>query len=724
MASTIRGVVIIGIAALIIAFALNTQFAPTREAPPGEKPVRENPASSVPAERVANTLTEKPAASPSRQAPVPSSARESPAPMRSAFPGDDALSLAGERYAQSSKRDAEAAIGRIMQHLDLPQDRRDRFAYIPSATFRKADDYAEFVDLSETVLIAAKSVKISFAKNVAVISNGTVDIAHGSGVLVIAAGSIRLAHESGEPGVRPPGGLYITKGSFELSHGAQPAVYAVKGASTGFSSPVAYNTDVRLGSGSRSTAFTRGPLFREEPLRTPSGPTMAVNSGELMPFEGQRCKFNVELVDLFTRLLPMARRDADCPRLQSAKVQCENDGAPPASDSRERWTFVGCGNRVDYSVSGQTNAASIGPAAAGAGIPQPSHTSISINRAPAPAGAAGAAPAPFIPPGGKLGEDRNALYQQALAHMLRGELLEARAAYQAAFNLTGNDPYALSNIASIDRQIASVDAKVAPYSKIIDGGNARTRDFANRGLAYVRAGDVSRGIKDLNQASGMNNADAQIQVDLAQAYLLANRLEEAHGTAHEVTARDPRNVGAYEISAWSQLLMNTPDLAYKAAFSSLVEAQPWSKARFASEKAAYRVLAGYFGLRACNARPKANAWIRQWAEFMSPNAWPEALALHLAGELDESAALEVATALKPKDAGLALADARSFLALEELYAETGDRQKKAMNEFFRDDYGAGRTLPWLLRTRLTTPSQQPRLRRASEMQCVFANSGS
>ena len=692
-------VVMIGSAVVMLGLLAFTQFSPSDTMPPGANPVREKPAPNLVHEKSApSPVSEVSTPRPALETPVVSLAREALPPGGSAFPGDDALALAGERYAQSDRRAAEAAIGRIMQHLDLPQDRRDRYAYIASATFRKADDYVEFAELSETVLIAAKSVKISFAKNVAVISKGSVDIAHGAGVVIIAAGSIQLSHETGELGIRPPDGIYITKGNFELSHGSQPAVYAVKGASTGNSNPLAYNTDVRLGSGSRSTAFTRSPLFREEPLRAPASPSMAVNTGETMPFDGQRCKFNIELVDLFTTLLPMARREADCPRLASANVKCEDDSAPPAGTSRERWTFLGCNARKDFLVAKGSNISSIGLAPAERDTPVASKT-------------------PFIPPGGKLGEDRSALYQQASAHMLHGELLEARRAYQAAFDLTGNDPYALSNITSVDRQIASVDARVAPFSKIIDSGKARARDFANRGLAYVRAGDVGRGLKDLKRANEMSDADAQIQVDLAQAYMLANRLEDAYGTAQQVTARDPRNAGAYEVSAWSQLLTNTPEFAYKAAFSSLVEAQPWSKMRFASEKAAYRVIAGFFGLRACNARPRANAWTRQWAEFMSQNAWPDALALHLAGELDESAVLAVASALKPKDAGLALGEARAFLALEELYAATGDRQRKEMQEFFSTEYAAGRSLAWVLSMRLNTPAQRPRLRTPSEVQC-------
>jgi hypothetical protein len=309
------------------------------------------------------------------------------------------------------------------------------------------------------------------------------------------------------------------------------------------------------------------------------------------------------------------------------------------------------------------------------------------------------------------------LYREGLAHVVRGELLEARAKYQAAFDLTGDDPHALANIANLDRQIARVDAKVAPYSKTIDAGRATARDYADRGLAYVRANDVGRGLKDLSYAAAMNKSRVDIQVDLARGYLLANRLTDAQGVARQITAIAPRETNAYEVSAWAQLLTNAPELAYKAAFSSLVEAPSWTKARFASEKAAYRVIAGYFALRSCGFRDRANAWARRWTGYLSRNAWPDALALHLAGELDEQDVLNVANTLNARDEGSARADAHVFLALEELYAGTGDRQRKAMNGFFSEEYAAGRTLAFVVRTRMTTPGQRPRARTPSDVQC-------
>ena len=615
----------------------------------------------------------------------------------SQLPGDGALALATDRFKAATRDEVAEAFERVVTHLQVPPERRAHFAYVSSANFRKANDYVEFDELSQTVLLAAKGVKIGFAKNVLVIANGHVDIAHGAAVAIIAAGDIQLSTESQHLGIRPADGIYITKGSFKLSHGLRPTVYAVKGAATGNSTPTVYNTDVNASSGFRATSYTRGILFRDEPPRVSAPPHMVVNSGESMPYQGERCKGNGDAVDLLTTLLPTARRDADCPRLESAKVHCEEQAPNSVGRSRERWTFTGCRGRVDYFFVHEANLTT-------------------LNRAPGEVGEAVQRPA-YVPPTGKVGQDRQALYREALAHTQRGELLEARSKYQAAFDLTGNDPYAVTNIASLNSQIARVDAKVAPYSKTIDSGRGTARDYADRGLAYVRANDVGRGLKDLSHAAAMNNSDVGIQVDLARGYLLANRLSEAQGVAGRVVTLAPKETRAYEISAWAQLLANTPAPAYRAAFSSLVEAPPWSRTRFAGDKAAYRVIAGYFALRACGSRDRANAWTRRWSEYMSRKTWPDVLALYLAGELEEQDVLAVATALKPSDEGSALADAHAFLALEEIYAGKDDRQRKAMNTFFSEEYAAGRTLALVVRTRLTTPGQQPRLRTPSEAAC-------
>jgi len=275
---------------------------------------------------------------------------------QSVYPGEDALALAGERYGRATPALAAAALERIFERLQVPAPRRERYAYVGSATLQKSRDYFETPQLSETVLVAAKSVRIGFARNVLVISGGDVDISHASGVVVIAAGSFRLSHESAALGPEPSG-VYVVRGRAELGWGVSPIVYAAKGGKTGYSGPVtAYNTDVSVPSGVQVVTHNRGALFRGEPVRPALPPQMLVNSGESMAFTGQRCRAFAGTSDQLDRMLPYVRREANCPRIASAAVRCASEsGEGAAARAQELWTFELCERTAEVRIDKEPN---------------------------------------------------------------------------------------------------------------------------------------------------------------------------------------------------------------------------------------------------------------------------------------------------------------------------------------------------------------------------------
>lgn len=615
--------------------------------------------------------------------------------------GDEILAVASEDYGAASKDVVLTRLGQLFDHLEVPEDRRERFRDLREANFAKNPEYYEAPELSGTILVARKSVKIGFARNVVVISGGKVDIAHAYQVLVVAAGSISLAHEARALGHGEAGGLYVTKETFRLSHADNPFIYAVQGAKISHGARMsAYNTDIDPGSGGSATKYVRAPLFDGEPKRDAPSSSAIVSTGESMPYSGVRCKHRTEEARLLNRLLPLARREANCPQIDSARVECEFSNPPGGVHrSRERWVFSLCGRSIDVVVS-----------------LEPNSLLISVDRKGDP-GAAARGRAYGIPPPGQAvpsalsADDRTRiaeLFKKASNNIVRGELIEARDHYRKVLEIDRKHDAAMRSAASLDADIAAADAAAAGETAVIQQGRGTARVYANRGLSYLNAGDIGRAVVDFQKAKSMAPTDADILLDYGTALLRANRLDESTALVGSIIARYPRLAKAYEIRAWNRLLLNEPEDAYKDAFSSLVEAPSWTKSAWVSEKAAYRVLAGYFALRMTNPRAKAAAWLQQWKTHLVAENWPDAMVLYLIGEADEKETRAIAEAMRKDDRGNAAGEEAVFNALEAGFAGRWDEGRRRMREHFRTRYGAGHTLAWVIYRRSTTRGQQLR----------------
>lgn len=610
--------------------------------------------------------------------------------------GDYVLALADTDFKHATHDLVVKRVGDVFEQLEIPVERRSRYAFMGSAKFILAENYYEADELSETILVANKSVKIGFASNVVVISNGEVNIAHGTGLLVVASGSIELSHETPLLGGSNIGGIYITKNTFNLAHGMDPIIYAVKGAKTSHvRNVVAYNTDIQMSFGV-ANKHTRIALFSGEPPRVPLAKQITASSGESTNFSGMRCENRIEKSYLFDQVLPLVRREGNCPRIASTSVRCElNEGSGELGRSRELWTFQLCERSIDILV---TKTAAV--------------AAISIIRS----GESGDARIPQqpVPPERVLSAEEHKriakLFEEGSEHLSRGELMEARTKYLKAIEINPGQQSAKFNIAGIDSQIQRAEAAAAPYTVSILKGDTSARIFVDRGLAYIGAGDVGRGLTDLMRASKIDNVDPGIALDRAWAYVRINRLDEAAAIASSIIARWPRLTKAYEVRAWANLLLNRSEDAYKDAFSSLVEAPTWTKETFAAELATYRVLAGYFALRQTGPRAKATEWLREWKPHLAERTWPDAMVLYLLGDLDGSEMHEVAESLREKDRGNAAAEAMVFSALENLFAGDWDKGRTRMNEYFRERYSAGYTLAWVTWMRSNTPGQTLRVR--------------
>lgn len=624
-----------------------------------------------------------------------------------------------------------AALTRIFDHLRVPAEVRSRYSFTGSANLQKEEGYYETRELSETLLVAGGAVKIAFARNSVIIANGDVEISHGSGLIVISDGSISLAHENTHQRGVDARGIYVARGRLEISHATGPTVYAVKGAKFSFTGTVtAYNTDVNAPY-AKVNKSPRAAIFAGEPIRALDSPSMLVDSGESMPFEGKRCATGVrDVLDLFQHLLPMARREANCPTIKAASVVCEQEPDPgkATAESRERWVFDLCDRKIEIASTLQGVRPQLGDGERQSGavstgslvvIGKNSLSGLSSRfqspefRAQAELSRTIARQTASLSDADKARMAQ--LFREASDHLLRGNLLEAREKYLEVLALTGGHASAESNIANINRRIERSDAAVRDYSTRVDAGSANSSVYAARGLVRINYGDVSRGLRDLDQAVALDSGP-QAALDRAWGALMGNLVDDAVARASEQLSKDPRLGRAYEIRAWALFLLDRPEDAAKDALSSLVEAPPWNPSSFAGVRAGYRVMAGYLALRQLGSRAKANEWVRQWSRFMSPKSWPDAFALYTSGELDEREMIDVANSMAPADRGNALAEARTFLFLEEFFGGFGLDRAQAMGEHFRTVYSAGRTLSYLTYSRMHTPGQKITVRALTKPQ--------
>jgi hypothetical protein len=152
---------------------------------------------------------------------------------------------------------------------------------------------------------------------------------------------------------------------------------------------------------------------------------------------------------------------------------------------------------------------------------------------------------------------------------------------------------------------------------------------------------------------------------------------------------------ALEVRAWARLFQNRPKEAAADADASLAADRAWTAASFASERAGYRVIAGYLARSHAGTRAEALRWLGRWLPLLAKDAWPDALALYLLGEIDEARMKAVAATTQPADRGNATGEGLAFLALDRLPADERKQRAGAMLHFFRTEFAAGHSLAYV-----------------------------
>ncbi|MBX3665748.1 MAG: hypothetical protein KF834_08670 [Burkholderiales bacterium] len=183
--------------------------------------------------------------------------------------GDDVLALIKTPWKNVTRELVRTRLDALLDRLDMDRQKLARFEYVRSARLAEAGELVEINEITDTILIARKGVKIGYSRNTVIIADGPVDIAHASGALIVAAGPIRISHENDYlwGNTLSAGGLYVTKENIRISFARTATFYAVKGAEISHGGPLTvYNTDITH-SVSTINRFRRNPIFRNEPPR-------------------------------------------------------------------------------------------------------------------------------------------------------------------------------------------------------------------------------------------------------------------------------------------------------------------------------------------------------------------------------------------------------------------------------------------------------------------------
>jgi hypothetical protein len=610
---------------------------------------------------------------------------------------EDALALAARKCPAATREQAVRAAERVLEALDLPEERRSRYAYAASASLQAGTDYFEAAQVSEAVLLVDGGVRIAFARNALIVARGDVSIAHGAGLIVISNGSIRLGHESGTLGGTHAPGIYVARGTVDISSSVDPVIYALEGAKPGRTGrATAVNTELRsAGEIGRVTRYSVAALFSGEPPRTPTGRPAPPSAP--FSYAGRRCANPLpDEIAFLLRMRAYVTRHAGCETIRSVQADCvQESAAANGFTSVERWTFDLCEREINLvsRVSGYVPAT--GRSGHGA---MAVNSSMVIEPPPPPPGVAAEEERRRARLASMSPEDKarlSALNQAAIAHQRKGELFEAREKYLEARRMSGAtaDPHA--NLAGVERQLERSDAATAALTARIEGGTATATTYVERGLLRIRHNDRSRGFRDLDRASELSGNDPGIDAERAWGQLISNRPELAEAGATAVLDKAPMHRRALEVRAWARLFQNRPKEAAADADASLEADRPWTAQAFASDRAGYRVIAGYLARSHAGTRAEALRWLGRWRPLLAKDAWPDALALYLLGEIDEARMKAVAASTQPADRGNATGEGLALLALDRLPADERKQRAGAMLQFFRTEFAAGHSLAYV-----------------------------
>jgi hypothetical protein len=170
---------------------------------------------------------------------------------------------------------ARGAVVELLDHLNIPADRRARFEnMIPTKVIRESK-YAKLIHITDAVVLTGGDIDIAYANNSIVVARGVAHISHSSNNIVVSADNLDVSHDGQQAG----GSLLVAKGTIKIAHARNTIVSSLKGVNISFASGViAYNTSKRQTSwGSIDNLITK-PLFAEEVTAKVSSPMRAAGT--------------------------------------------------------------------------------------------------------------------------------------------------------------------------------------------------------------------------------------------------------------------------------------------------------------------------------------------------------------------------------------------------------------------------------------------------------------
>lgn len=560
------------------------------------------------------------------------------------YPGDAVLELADKDYAAATEQMVRERLYALMEHLQIDVHTRARLL-VNVAAMPKERQAARHLVKSKTmltrpettmaVIVAKNDVVLSTATDTVVIAGGNVKISFASNALVVAGGSIVVAHD----GVSGGSGMYVTRDRLQISHGAEPIVYALRGVSVPAEARLtAYNTDVSQTMYGVVTHLTRPPIFAGEYARRPVEDSMSVSSGPEFAYTGSRCGRAVS-EQAIEKVVRQAEVKNGCTSIESVNVVCVAE-ASLGSPSIERWTVRLCGKSEVY----EARLSGAGPA------PRPAGTGAygALSSAGAASGTIAAiAPGADSPNagGGYRAAPRStpalqALFKSAMEAANTGERGRAIELYGRIISAEPNYWAAYVNRGALRARQGDVRGGIEDYTSVIDLGYGNAEIYSMRGLLWLKTGDSKRGVEDLN-AAVEKGAGVTALFNRGTAYLDIGNPQRAVTDFSRVIERSPRYPPAYEMRMWAALLAGADAYADAALRMSLIESAPKSDPRV---RAAYAVVGGYLALRMKARDDQAQEWLARWRGELRAEAWPDALALHWLGDADLGRARATAAA--------------------------------------------------------------------------------
>ncbi len=559
--------------------------------------------------------------------------------LPAAQPGDDLLALTQSDNAPVSAQQVEKAIAGLFAHLNVPRETQNRFTTLTNVRVQTEDEFFEVSELSNVIIVAKRGVKIGFANNVVIIGAGEVSIAHATNLFVAAAGNVEIGHDGNDTRNQPS--FIVSNGKVKISFAIGSSIYATKGAELSHAPNVTlYNTDVLAAGHAQVAKQIREPIFLQEARRVSDPPSLYVSSGEPFDFSGQRCTAGWKIDDLASQVPRLARREANCMKVESIVVACEQEAEEPNFESREAWTIGLCGKKLLV----VTTASGLRPKASNAVPGLRSSSAVSggsINvRSTEPhantkaiGGRNRSAPAVMT---SEQSATVRTLTAQGRKAMVDRDFQGAINAYGEMIKVAPNFEFGYVNRAHAKQRVGDLSGALADVDKAIGMGPGPQPGFywLQRAPLRLALGDASGALADYDQAVGEANSSPIARLNRAVAYLHLGRFQEAIGECDREIQISTNKIHCYETRAWAHLLLGNSDNAYKDAFSALAETEGPANAEQRKGRGGHWVLAGYLSLLQAAKVAQAREWLGQWKDVLADDVWPGIVLSHFRGEID------------------------------------------------------------------------------------------